>query len=234
MITKRIVLLANSRKLSDRCLAGREFNNGQAGAWVRPVSARPGESLNPTERQYQGNAEPQLLDVIDVPLVHANPHSCQTENWLVPENQRWIRKSSLTWNEAAQLAEVPAQLWVNGHSTIKGKNDEIPVNLAHNFQTSICMIQVEDVAIEVSALQANKRKIRAYFYYGNALYDFSVTDAAIESRYRTGPAGTANFDESLLTISLSEPFTKNGGQRCHYKLVAAIIPRSGIYPVVRA
>jgi hypothetical protein len=39
-LVKRIVCLANSRKMSGRCLAGRELINGLPGGWVRPVSAR--------------------------------------------------------------------------------------------------------------------------------------------------------------------------------------------------
>src|SRR5713101_5856148 len=34
-ITKRIVCLANSRKLQGRCVAGREFATGRPGPWVR-------------------------------------------------------------------------------------------------------------------------------------------------------------------------------------------------------
>jgi hypothetical protein len=39
--TRRIVCLANSRKMNGRCIAGRELNEGKAGAWIRPVSDRP-------------------------------------------------------------------------------------------------------------------------------------------------------------------------------------------------
>ncbi|MGH7707024.1 MAG: dual OB domain-containing protein, partial [Vulcanimicrobiaceae bacterium] len=35
---KRIVCLANSRKLQGRCVAGRELQKNGPGAWIRPVS----------------------------------------------------------------------------------------------------------------------------------------------------------------------------------------------------
>ena len=37
---KRIVCLANSRKMHGRCVAGREWRDGLAGQWIRPVSNR--------------------------------------------------------------------------------------------------------------------------------------------------------------------------------------------------
>jgi len=43
---KRIVCLANSRKLQGRCIAGREIVQGKPGAWIRPVSAREHEEVS--------------------------------------------------------------------------------------------------------------------------------------------------------------------------------------------
>lgn len=39
--TKRIVCLANSRKLNGRCVAGREVLDGDPGPWVRRLPRRP-------------------------------------------------------------------------------------------------------------------------------------------------------------------------------------------------
>jgi len=43
---KRLVCLANSRKLSGRCVAGRELSGGRPIGWVRPVSARENEEVS--------------------------------------------------------------------------------------------------------------------------------------------------------------------------------------------
>ncbi len=74
---KRILCLANSRKLSGRCIAGREIMNKLPGPWIRPVSGREHQEVSEQERHYQDGSDPMVLDVIDVPLVEPRPHQFQ-------------------------------------------------------------------------------------------------------------------------------------------------------------
>ena len=77
---KRIVCLANSRKLHGRCVAGREWTDGRAGQWVRPVSDREHQDVSEYERQYEDGSDPRVLDIIDVPVLDPKPEIYQTEN----------------------------------------------------------------------------------------------------------------------------------------------------------
>ena len=77
METKRILCLANSRKLSGRCVAGREIVNGMAAAWVRPVSNREHQEVSEYERQYEDGTDTSVLDIVDVPLIEPRPHLYQ-------------------------------------------------------------------------------------------------------------------------------------------------------------
>lgn len=233
MIEKKMVLLANSVKHGERCLAGRELcADGTWGNWIRPVSARLGEGLNELERFYNGYFEPEVLDVIDIRLIRANPHSCQSENWLVSPNGGWKFLNSLKWAQALVLKEVPSQLWRNGLSTANGQHDEMLELHARTFTTSIAIIHIKNGWVQVFLGYGDKKKVFINFHYNGVEYKFSLTDSVLEKKYKAGPLGRVQFGESLMTISLAEPFAKFDGTMCQYKLIAAIIPKTGSMPDV--
>ena len=90
-IVKRIICLANSRKLGGLCIAGKEIlGDGLAGGWVRPIGARPSEAILEHEQRYEDGSYPQVLDVIDILLLGPRPKDHQQENWLINEG-RWVR-----------------------------------------------------------------------------------------------------------------------------------------------
>ena len=82
-VTKTIICLANSRKLSGRCLAGKELSGSAVGPWIRPVSARPTEEVSERDRAYKDGSDPRVRDIIDVPLIEPKPKTFQSENWLL-------------------------------------------------------------------------------------------------------------------------------------------------------
>jgi len=228
-IIKRLLCLANSKKNSGRCLAGREIVEGVAGPWIRPVSARSTEEVSEDERQYEDGSDPRLLDVIDIPLLRHAPHACQTENWLLDPAYYWKLVRRADWHELLTHAENPNSLWVNGHKTYHGSNDEIPLPNADTLPRSLFLIHVGQVNLHVfapsEAFGDTKRRVQAQFQHGAKSYALWVTDPSIEREYKVRCDGHYAIGESCLAVSLGEPFRKSNGMECRYKLVAAIIQR---------
>ena len=227
---KRIVCLANSKKMSGRCVAGREVTAAGAGQWIRPVSERPSEEVSENERQYEDGSDPQLLDVIDVPLIRHVPHACQTENWLLDPALYWRRVRRADWNDLQDYVENPSGLWINGHSTYHGEHDEIPLDEADKLSCSLFLIRVSSVDLCVfapsEAFGNPKRRVQARFQHHGVRYSLWVTDPHIEREFLARKDGNYSLGECCLTISLGEPYRTKGAEY-RYKLVAAIIQRRG-------
>ena len=221
---KRIVCLANSRKLQGRCIAGREIVQGKPGAWVRPVSAREHEEVSEYERQYQDGSDPRVLDIMDVPLLDPRPKGYQQENWLLDPDLYWAKIGRATWSDLVRLADPVTALWINGHSTYNGLNDRIPLSLAGALKSSLRLVRVERMTFSVfkpgEAFGNPKRRVQGRFRHDGTEYRLWVTDPGYERAYLAKPDGNYEIGESFLTVSLGEPHN----DAC-YKLIAAIIQR---------
>lgn len=222
MPIKRIVCLANSRKISGRCIAGRELVNGQFGTWVRPVSNREHEEVSADERNYQNGTDPQVLDIIDIPLIGPRPHPHQSENWLLDHNYYWTKVDRLNNANLPSLVEGDGPLWVNGHHTFHGLNNKIPIDQLDGNGRSLRFIYVSGLQLLVHVPGASfgdhKRRIDAHFHFNSDDYKLRVTDSSVEDRYFAMPNGSYNLGPSYLTVSLGEPYRGD-----YYKLVAALI-----------
>ena len=133
LVVKRMVCLANSRKLSGRCIAGKEPPGGLPSAWIRPVSARESHEVSEYERQYPDGSDPCLLDIMKVPLLEARPTGYQQENWLLDSGHSWQRVGRASWTDLQQLVDPVEALWIDGHSTHGGCNDKVPLGRLPSF-----------------------------------------------------------------------------------------------------
>jgi len=224
-ITKQIVCLANSRKLSGRCIAGRELSSAQAGAWIRPVSDREHQEVSEHERQYKDGSDPRVLDIINIPLIEPRPKDYQWENWLLDPGYYWVKVGRVTWKDLRKQLNPIGQLWFNGHHTYHGINDKVPLNLAEELIDSLRLIRVNHVRLSVlnpgKSFGNSKRRVLARFNHADVDYALWVTDPDYERRYLAMSDGDYDIDQCYLTISLGEPYND-----CCYKLVAAIIERN--------
>ena len=215
-LVKQIVCLANSYKPGGSCVAGKELlANGSVGEWIRPVSGRGSGAVSRHEQQYEGGSAPQLLDVIDIPVLDAQPKDHQQENWLLDSSCRWARVRRADSAELEQMLDRVSPLWTDGHG---GRNDRIPASLTHTLESSLRLIKVDSWDIEVS-----EQRLRGHFRYAREDYGLRVTDPAYDS-YKQFREGLYPIGESHLTISLGEPYENpiTGSWDC-YKLIAAVV-----------
>ncbi|MFD9162861.1 hypothetical protein ACFVZ8_12830 [Streptomyces sp. NPDC059558] len=221
-LIKTIVCLANSRKLSGRCVAGMLADG--SGEWVRPVSARPNREVSTYERQYADGTDPNVLDIVSVALIRPQPHDFQSENWLLNPTFFWDKIDRVDWRGLVGLEQRPSALWINGSSTYHGNNDRIPIEEAVTLPDSLNLIRTTGLTLQVHTPGAmfgdQKRALRAHFSYAGNSHILRVTDPEYELEYLPKPEGFYELGESFLTVSLGEPYEGRV-----YKLVAAIIER---------
>ena len=89
MITKTIVVLANSIKKGGRCLAGKELLSSSGdqydvGGWIRPVTTKDGGAVSENSMSLALGHQPEPLEIIELPFEGPEPLSHQPENWLLP------------------------------------------------------------------------------------------------------------------------------------------------------
>ena len=222
---KRIVCLANSRKLSGRCIAGIELSGTGRLGWIRPVSNREHEEVSEHERQYEDGSDPRVLDVMAVPLLAARPKGFQQENWLLDADRYWQKLGRVSWSDLERLADPVTPLWINGNSTRSGRNDRISLVQANELTSSLRLLKVDRMTLSVfkpgQAFGNDKRRVQGRFMHSGAEYRLWVTDPGYERAYLLKGDGDYELGECFLTVSLSEPHN----DEC-YKLVAAIIERA--------
>ena len=183
-VVKRIVCLANSRKFSGRCVAGKEIADGRVASWIRPVSARRGEEVSEHERQYQDGSDPRVMDVVDIPLLEFQPKHYRQENWLLDPKQYWVKVGRAECCELDSFVDPAEALWTNGHSTSTGVNDRIPLPTAVALRSSLRLVRVESLTLFVSApgevFGNPKRRVQGRFRYRQTDYWLWVTDPKYE------------------------------------------------------
>jgi hypothetical protein len=222
---KKIVCLANSRKTAGRCIAGKELDRDMDfGDWIRPVSDRPTQEVSEEERRYENGADPQLLDIISVPLLEHQPHAHQSENHLIDDSHYWTKRGKANWAALQAAIDDDAEtLWGTDSSSYYGMNDRIPEQSAPQYQSSLMLIEPTNfeivVAVEGREFNNPRRKVRATFDWKGTSYTLPVTDPVIERQYLAGDTGTFPLEDVLVCVSLGEPHTDH---YC-YKFCAAII-----------
>lgn len=229
-MTRTILCLANSRKSSGRCIAGKQYLDGRPGPWIRPVSSRFEGEVSEEERQYSDGADPQVLDIVTVPVLGpsvAEKHPFQTENLRIDPNYYWEKAGRLHISGLSNWTDNPRTLWLNSYHTYHGINDRVPFEEALSLTESLYLLRLQSVAVRVFAPGADfgnlKRRVQVDFTHRGIRYRIWTSDPRIERKFLAEPDGTYELGASYATISLAEPF-----EGFCYKVVATLLPDAWI------
>lgn len=216
--TRTIVCLANSRKTSGRCIAGKEWGNGVAGAWFRPVSSRHSHEVSEEERRFQNGQDPRLLDIITIPCTAPQPMPHQEENHVLDAGYYWKKQDVLPWHQVDSLLDAPSELWSLGESSYAFLNNRVADG--YRGGKSLYLIAVDELRLLVGAksTQYPKRIVRGEFTYRGIDYRMAVTDPAVEKAFLERADGNYVIEDPRLCISLGDPY-----QGYFYKLIAAVL-----------
>lgn len=226
MPTKRLVILANSYKKGEHCVAGREIIDTDDvisyGNWIRPISNHGEGELTTKECTSENGQIVDVWHVADIPLQQPAPSPAQPENWLIEPNAPWTLVSDI------QLPQVPhdqpPDLWLSGYSPDRISPAALAA-LGRNQSLYLIGVQNFHLKFQWSHFENGYHKRRALFTYNGQDYDLSITDPAMTKHFGEYPQRGVNKTIELpsgnaprLCISLTNPF--NGA---HFKVVATVL-----------
>ena len=202
MTHKEIVVLANSVKHGQHCVAGKCVNTGD---WIRPVSNIHGAELSSEQAKYQnryGKFLVKPLIKIKVKFSQHAPLLHQPENYLI-DGSLWQQNYSIDEAQLINYLDKPIDLWGSG---IRVEYSKIQFGIC-NIRQSLYLVQVECLS-----LSSPDGKRKATFNYNGINYCLPVTDPKFDEIAREKLTL-----KGILCVSLGESF-----QGYCYKLVATI------------
>lgn len=221
-----IVCLANSRKNSGRCVAGKRTSDN---SWFRPISNWAGHAISERDRLYSDGKTAQLLDVIEIPCIEKRPLGHQHENVLIDDEFYWRKKRSASWDDVLGLVDRGADLWVDGFSAYYNRNNRVPEKLIDEKGGSLRLIELDEMVLHAESKAPDfgnmKQIVRASFNYCGQCYKLDVTDPEFECACLEKGSGEYRIPSVVACISLSELHTNQNGETFAYKLVASIITK---------
>jgi hypothetical protein len=214
----RIIVLANSLKHGDSCLAGIDIRTGK---WVRPVTNLDDGRVRNSDMKT-GTHSPQLLDILDIPLDTTGPDfGFESENRTILSGA-WYLRGRADVKDILRYVQHPPYVLHNGwkYVTIEEMKQR-----AFEDRTTLELIHVSNFSVrDTKSPSTGKHGWKGLVLSGERVLDLPITDPVFCERLTTGhkPSGSC-----LLTMSLSMPHKPPDWQAddppACWKLVAGII-----------
>ena len=220
----QMVCLANSKKPGGKCVAGKITHGPYQNIWIRPVAPRDRRAITLQDQIYLNGQYPQLLDVINISYIDAQPNTFQAENHIIDTSLHWGQAGQFDRQNLHTLVDNPPRLWADSTDDgYSGLNDRLPGTSLTAPISTLYLIRPLNVSIRVSAeganFQDNRLRVRAFFTYNNINYGLVVTDPIFQHAYtQAGADRYQPTDITFFTVSLGEVDQRGYA----YKLVAAV------------
>lgn len=206
----QMILMTKSYKHKKYCVTGLELESGK---WIRLVSS---ETHDNAISKWVVDKPPrkECLDIVEVSLINYVPLTCQTENFLINENDEILKIGQVKINDILndKFLDRSCYIFVNANKSITEKE-------ALNLGYSLSFVIVKDFIISCYYDNCyNKWVNKCSFEYNGMKYvDISLTDP----EYRKEEYNGKSFDDVALVVSLPSESYEDGK---FYKFVAKIFP----------
>lgn len=218
MTLTRFVVLANSWKHQDWCLAGIDLETGK---WVRPVTELEDGRVPKARMDLDGHF-PALLDVLEAPLDTTGPDfgfECENRTIL---SGKWRRVGRLTPQDVLKYATQPDLVLHNEKKYVSvGELRRKPFHQ----RTTLQLIKVDDFRVrDARKTDTTKPNWVGVIMSGEKELEVKITDPVYSNKLNRGWKAAR---ECLLTMSLGMPYKPpewgEKGKPVCWKLIAGIL-----------
>lgn len=217
---KRIVCLANSWKLEERCIAGIDLETEE---WIRPVCDKlyPKDGRIPKSVRFVEGREPELLNILEIPLAEAgNDFGFECENLSVLPGQ-W---KCLGKVQPTDLLRYCGSFRYILHNSWKYVNPSYLQSLPFHQRRTLQLIQVVRFSVEQRISSKGNIEWRGIIQSSNNQHwaGAKITDPLFIEKLKTGYQPK---NRCLITVSLSIPWAPpnwEGEDPC-WKVIAGVI-----------
>jgi hypothetical protein len=210
-----LLCLANSKKYSERCIAGIEVEQRDGAytplekegkpKWLRPVSASQFGSV-----VLKSVNHIDLLDIIEIEVKKFCPEGCQSENILFDEKSiRKVGSITLSAENLDRFTDM-RQITLFGNRG-KAVSEQHTDKLSH----SLTFIKIKKYKIY---RRESDIQMRMVFEFQHNSYDLPVTDTDFIKKYNDDETLLDNAGNIYLTVSLGM-----NHKGWHSKLIAGIL-----------
>jgi len=221
MSSERMLVLASSKKLGGRCVAGVGLDSRRL---VRPVAETPSGALGLVDCRVDGTW-PKPLHVVEFGHRGSDGRPWQPEN-LVLDGSPWRLCPPID-----RLESVLASYLHAGGALLGNWGAAVPAETCEGgVEASLALVEPRELAFEHERVNWGRgSRPRAWFRHAGSLWRLPLTDFVVRPRLLRRPFGICGWDDLqlptprrvLLTVSLGEPY-----DGWHHKLVAAVVPLS--------